>query len=188
MHYCVHDWTLAALNKDVDIEHYWYAFDCVDASAVGVADSLGHISFSRLAGHAARLVKLRFLQNNIISGFAPDRLNKASRIARLLQDQIQLDEAEQMYMWALAGRETALGPDHPLTLHTVNSLGILYDKQSKLVEAEQMYMRALAGREKALGPDHPSTLHTVNSLGILYREQGKLEKAERMYMRAGDEK
>jgi hypothetical protein len=31
MHNCVHDWTLAALNKDIDIKHYWYAFDCVDA-------------------------------------------------------------------------------------------------------------------------------------------------------------
>jgi hypothetical protein len=32
MHNCVHDWTLATLNKDIDIQHYWYAFDCIAAS------------------------------------------------------------------------------------------------------------------------------------------------------------
>jgi hypothetical protein len=29
MHACVHDWTLAGLNKMVDSDSYWYAFDCV---------------------------------------------------------------------------------------------------------------------------------------------------------------
>jgi hypothetical protein len=28
----VHDWTLAALNKDIDARDYWYAFDCISAS------------------------------------------------------------------------------------------------------------------------------------------------------------
>ena len=32
MHNCVHDWTLATLNKDFDTQQYWYAFDCVTAS------------------------------------------------------------------------------------------------------------------------------------------------------------
>lgn len=32
MHNCVHDWTLAALNKDIDVKHYWYVFDCISAS------------------------------------------------------------------------------------------------------------------------------------------------------------
>jgi tetratricopeptide (TPR) repeat protein len=83
-----------------------------------------------------------------------------------------LDEAEQMYMRALARKEKALGRDHISTLGTVNNLGNLYCDQGKLDEAEQMYMRALAGSEKALGRDHTSTLVTVNNLGNLYRDQG----------------
>lgn len=29
MHTCVHDWVLARLNKTIDQQQYWYAFDCV---------------------------------------------------------------------------------------------------------------------------------------------------------------
>ena len=36
-------------------------------------------------------------------------------------------------------KEKALGPDHILTLLTVNNLGNLYQGQSKLAEAERMY-------------------------------------------------
>jgi len=62
----------------------------------------------------------------------------------------------------------ALGPDHTLTLNTVNNLGLLYKDQGKLKEAEEMLLRALIAYEKALGPDHISTLNTVNNLGLLY--------------------
>jgi Tetratricopeptide repeat len=70
---------------------------------------------------------------------------------------------------ALAGREKALGSDHPSTLKTVNNLGMLYRAQGRLAEAEQIHLRALAEREKTLGPDHTSTLETVDNLGMLYR-------------------
>jgi hypothetical protein len=61
MHNCVHDWTLAALNKDVDLEHYWYAFDCVSA-AINDDDEDGFVklSYSSLAAYATRLVQQRF--------------------------------------------------------------------------------------------------------------------------------
>ena len=61
MHTCVHDWTLAVLNKDIDVQQYWYAFDCVGASInEDEWDSLGHIIYARLAAHATRLVHDRF--------------------------------------------------------------------------------------------------------------------------------
>ncbi|KAK5079599.1 hypothetical protein LTR70_009280 [Exophiala xenobiotica] len=34
IHGCLHDWTFAALNKDVDEEQYWYVFDCVGARSL----------------------------------------------------------------------------------------------------------------------------------------------------------
>ena len=82
-----------------------------------------------------------------------------------------------MYKQALAGQETALGPDHTSTLSTVNNLGALYADQGKLELAEQMYMRALAGYETALGPDHTSTATTARNLSKLYYAQGRLEEA-----------
>jgi tetratricopeptide (TPR) repeat protein len=73
-----------------------------------------------------------------------------------------LDEAEEMYMRALKGKEKALSVDHTSTLDTVNNLGNLYKNQGKLDEAEEMYMRALKGKEKTLGVEYTSTLDTVN--------------------------
>ncbi|KAJ5389767.1 uncharacterized protein N7496_000835 [Penicillium cataractarum] len=107
-----------------------------------------------------------------------------SGLGGLYSDQGKLQEAEEMYHRALAGKEKALGPDHSSTLSTVNSLGNLYSNQGKLREAEEMYQRALEGWEKALVPDNTSTLNTVNNLGSLYSDQGKLQEAEEMYHRA----
>jgi hypothetical protein len=57
MYNCVHDWTLAALNKVIDARQYWYTFDCIAASInEDDWDSLGHLSYARLAAHATRLV------------------------------------------------------------------------------------------------------------------------------------
>ncbi|KIJ39529.1 hypothetical protein M422DRAFT_110290, partial [Sphaerobolus stellatus SS14] len=103
----------------------------------------------------------------------------------LLYSQLgQLEKAERMYEWALAGFERALGPNHTDTLTTVNNLGLLYSKLGWLEEAERMYERALAGSEKALGSNHTSILTTVNNLGLLYSDLGRFEEAERMYKQA----
>ncbi|KAJ6118982.1 hypothetical protein N7471_013602 [Penicillium samsonianum] len=185
MHNCVHDWTLAVLNKDIDANHYWYVFDCISASVKDDnADDFANLSYSRLAAHATRLVQERLCTNDVIFNLTPHRLDQASLIAKLLRNQVLLLAAEQMYQRALAGKEKALGPDHTSTLDTVHNLGILYRDQDKLDQAEQMYQQALAGKEKALGPDHTSTLDTVHSLGILYRDQDKLDQAEQIYQRA----
>ncbi|KAL4744588.1 hypothetical protein BDW72DRAFT_81072 [Aspergillus terricola var. indicus] len=181
MHICVHDWTLTVFNKDIDPQQYQYAFDCVAGSIPSdILDSLGHPSFSRLSAHATRLVHQRFLQNNMLDGVLPDKIDNILNIASLLHQQVQFVAAEEMYQRALAGYKKALGPDHTSTLTTVNNLGVLYRNQGKLKEAEEMYQQALAGREKALGPGHTSTLNTVNNLGILYWNQGKLEESEEM--------
>ena len=110
-------------------------------------------------------------------------LDAVQRLGDLFTDQSKLGEAEKMYMWALQGKEEALGPKHTSTLDTVNNLGVLYKDQDKLDEAEKMYMRALQGYREALGPKHTSTLNTVHNLGVLYSDQGKLDEAEKMYIR-----
>ncbi|OHW91780.1 NB-ARC and TPR domain protein [Colletotrichum incanum] len=106
------------------------------------------------------------------------------RLGNLYSDQGQLKKAEAMYERALQGYEKALGPEHTLTLSTVNNLGNLYSDKGRLREAEAMYKRALQGYEKALGPEHTLTLSTVNNLGLLYKSRGRLNKAEAMFERA----
>jgi tetratricopeptide (TPR) repeat protein len=185
IHVCVHDWTLNGLNREIDTDQYWLAFDCV-AGHVGNEDwdYLSSIRYRRIAAHAGRLVQGRFRGAAELQGFVENRLGQMYTLAELLRQQMQYNAAEQMSLRALAGYEKALGPNHTLTLHTVHHLGMLYSDQGKLGEAEQMYLRALAGKEEALGLNHSLTLDTVNNLGNLYRDQGKLDEAEQMSLRA----
>ncbi|KAJ5778860.1 hypothetical protein N7457_006580 [Penicillium paradoxum] len=185
MHNCVHDWTLAVLNKGIDMESYWFALDCVHAT-IDAFDryDFERIIFARSAGHATRLVEQRFLKNDIAHDSTPDQITKLSHVAQLLHHQSQMAAAEQMYQRALAGYEEILGPKHEFTLNAVHNIGRLYRDQDKPDKAEEMYQRALAGYEETLGPNHQSTLTAVHNIGVLYYDQGKPDKAEEMYQRA----
>lgn len=57
-------------------------------------------------------------------------------LRRLYNKGGKLQEAEEMYQRAQAGKENAFGSDHMSTFTLVNSLGELYTKQGKLREAE----------------------------------------------------
>jgi hypothetical protein len=149
MHNCVHDWTLATLNKSINVESYWYAFDCVNRSMSQVGeDFLGNISYSRVAIHASRLVHPRFLQSDLLSAISPRRLEVAQRIAHLLKDQIQPAAAEQMYLRVLPSCEQTLGPGHASTLRAMSNVGNIYMDQGRMKDAEKMHLNVLARREK----------------------------------------
>ena len=92
--------------------------------------------------------------------------------------------AEVLYRHALAGREKALGADHPQTLDSIHSLGILLMNKGDYEGAEELYRQALAGYEKALGADHPDTLASLNNLGILLKNKGDYQGAEEVCRRA----
>jgi hypothetical protein len=50
-------------------------------------------------------------------------LGRAHLLGSLYADQGKLAEAEEMYLRALRGKNTALGPEHTSTLQTVSNLG-----------------------------------------------------------------
>jgi len=63
-------------------------------------------------------------------------IRTANNLGVLYRNQGKLDEAKEMYMRALKGREKALGVDHISTLRTANNFGNLYADQGKLDEAD----------------------------------------------------
>jgi hypothetical protein len=71
--------------------------------------------------------------------------------------------ARSLHERALAIREKVLGPDHPTTARSLNSLGVVLRFQGDLAAARPLYERASAITEKALGPGH---LDTARSLKI----------------------
>ncbi|KAH8592628.1 hypothetical protein B0O99DRAFT_689484 [Bisporella sp. PMI_857] len=186
IHGCVHAWTIHVLNQEWDYDLARLAIECVGSHVPNRQDFQPWVLQRRLLQHAAKCSYM--VLNCMTKGAGMDWAYY--NLGNLYADQDKLEAAEQMYQRALVEREKALGPDHTLTLDTVNNLGNLYTDQGEFKAAEQMYQRALAGRKKALGPDHISTLNTVNNLGILYSKQNKFKEAEQMYQQAltGQEK
>jgi tetratricopeptide (TPR) repeat protein len=92
--------------------------------------------------------------------------------------------AGQFYERALAIREKALGPEHPLTAASLNNLGRLLRDKGDLAGARALFERALAVREKVLGPDHRHTAASLNNLASLIQAQGDLAGVLPLYERA----
>jgi len=92
--------------------------------------------------------------------------------------------AEEFYRRALAGREKALGADHPDTLDSLNNLGTLLKTKGDYERAEELLRRALAVQDKALFTDLPSTLDILNNLGNLLKTKGDYKGAEVLFCRA----
>ena len=77
----------------------------------------------------------------------------------------------------LADQERALGPDHPDTLNSRNSLAFAYLAAARTDEAITLHEQTLAARERILGPVDPDTLNSRNNLANAYRKAGRTEEA-----------
>ncbi|KAH0543478.1 hypothetical protein FGG08_002243 [Glutinoglossum americanum] len=88
--------------------------------------------------------------------------------------------AQEMGLSALEAREVTLGAEHPKTLNSINSVGLVLSWQGKYIEAEAMHRRALETKERELGPEHPSTLTSMANLASTYRNQGRWKEAEEL--------
>ena len=75
----------------------------------------------------------------------------------------------------------ALGPHHPDTLASRNSLAGAYRASGRLDKAIALYEQTLEDSIRILGPDHPDTLTARNNLAGAYRAAGRLDKAITLY-------
>ena len=75
----------------------------------------------------------------------------------------------------------ALGPHHPDTLTSRNSLAGSYRDAGRLDKAIALYEQILEDSIRVLGLDHPSTLTSRFNLAGTYRASGRLDKAITLY-------
>ena len=75
----------------------------------------------------------------------------------------------------------ALGPHHPDTLASRNSLAGAYRAAGRLDKAIALYEQTLEDSIRILGPDHPDTLTARNNLAGAYRAAGRLDEAITLY-------
>jgi tetratricopeptide (TPR) repeat protein len=102
------------------------------------------------------------------------------RLALVLEARGKLDEAEDYYHRALAGRLRTIGPELKGTRFVTYDLArFLADhRPAKLDEAESMFLELLEIQERVRGDDHEETQATLTALADLYDTQGKPQKAE----------
>jgi CHAT domain-containing protein/tetratricopeptide (TPR) repeat protein len=85
---------------------------------------------------------------------------------------------------ALALRERALGPAHPLVAASLDQLAELLRASGDYAAARPLAERALAVREQALGPAHPEVGLSLNNLAALLEEAGDPVAARPLHERA----
>ena len=77
--------------------------------------------------------------------------------------------------------ERLLGPDHPDTLNSRNSLAAAYLAAGRIAEAIPLFEQILAARQRILGPDDPETLISQNNLASAYQDADRTAEAIRLY-------
>ncbi len=80
-----------------------------------------------------------------------------------------------------ADLERALGPNHPDTLNSRNSLAAAYQAAGRPAEAIPLFEQTLVGRERLLGPDHPDTLNSQNNLAAAYQDADRAAEARLLF-------
>lgn len=105
----------------------------------------------------------------------PDRISCRARrrLAWLLMEKDELDEAERFYREALAATEAAFGEKDPDAARVRGELGALLLKQAKWKEALEELERALSIARESFGADHPA-------VGVIHSNlSGALEGLDR---------
>jgi RNA polymerase sigma factor (sigma-70 family) len=80
-----------------------------------------------------------------------------------------------------ADLERLLGPDHPDTLNSRNSLAAAYLAADRVADAIPLFEQTLAVLHRQLGRDHPDTLTSQNNLASAYQDAGRVGEAIQLY-------
>ena len=94
-----------------------------------------------------------------------------------LHSQARYDEAEAVYLQALAIQRAILGDRHPRTMVTLNNMAWLRQAAGDYAGAAQAHAEVLDARRSILGPRHFSTAIALGSLAEALFRQGKYDSA-----------
>jgi tetratricopeptide (TPR) repeat protein len=105
-----------------------------------------------------------------------------SSLATAYYEDGRFEEAENLQRETLESRRRVLGPDHPETLLSMNSLADICDTQGRHAEAEALYREILDRRRRVLGEDSPDTLLTAIDLAEAYRGEERYGDSEKVLL------
>jgi pentatricopeptide repeat protein len=88
--------------------------------------------------------------------------------------------AQSLKQQSLEIRRRVLGPEHPDTLQSMNSLAVGLYLEGHYAEAEKLNRDTLDIRRRVLGPEHPDTLKSMNNLANCLGDGGHRAEAEKL--------
>jgi tetratricopeptide (TPR) repeat protein len=94
----------------------------------------------------------------------------------------KLDAAVALQEEALTTRRRILGEDHPDTISSINSMGVLFVRSGRLEEAEAYYKEAIEKARRVLGEDDEETLRCLSNSAMLELRRGHADVAEPVLM------
>jgi O-antigen/teichoic acid export membrane protein/tetratricopeptide (TPR) repeat protein len=121
------------------------------------------------------------------AGETDEELTRALRRLRFLALYHLIDLGESATQAVTLGEqltadlERALGPDHPGTLNSRNSLAAAYRAAGRADDAIQLFRQTLVSRVRLLGPEHPDTQISQNNLATAYHGAGRIAEAILLY-------
>jgi eukaryotic-like serine/threonine-protein kinase len=148
----------------------------VEGNIVGNLERLGRYaeaeSLARVVLHGRRRL--------YPDGLHPDIAYSLHSLGNIFELQGRWAEAESLDTEALAIRRRTLGPDHPMSMATLNNLAIVRYRMGDLTGAEATFREVLDLWSTKLGMRHRYTLRAMSSLGAVLSEAGQYDEAERL--------
>ena len=161
----------------------WVAASVLEAHAIAVAGSPDRPAVSGIPQQVMALLD----HTAELAGEADEEL--AELLLRLrfiaLYHLIELgDKAPQAIAVGeslTADLERLLGPGHPDTLNSRNSLAAAYLAAGRVADAIPLFEQTLVVLQRQLGADHPDTLTLQNNLAAAYQDAGRVAEAIQLY-------
>jgi tetratricopeptide (TPR) repeat protein len=101
-----------------------------------------------------------------------------SHLGDAYRDQKKFAQAEALLTEAAEAQGHAVGPEHPDTLLTLDSLAQVHHDEGKYAQAEALFLKVLEIQRRVLRAGHPDTLNTMADLARNYLDEGKYAEAE----------
>ncbi|KAK5060030.1 hypothetical protein LTR84_009914 [Exophiala bonariae] len=189
LHPCVHDWTLDGLNRPIDPELYWLAFDCVTShlpllEELAIMEKQSDLQLvAPFKGHLRRLAHSRFdgVRSETIA--FRERIDPMERAAMIICRE-DIDAARNIYQLLAAEAETLFGATHPSTIRImlvfVRLTATEAPSEGSVHKAQRILRSILDKLEMKAGPEDPWTIAVMDLLASLYSTTKQLDQAEMM--------
>jgi serine/threonine protein kinase len=89
-------------------------------------------------------------------------------------------KAQSLLERAVEIQRPILGPGHPETLGSMNTLAGCLEQEGRLPEAEKLARQTIATGRQTLGTKNANTLKSMNTLAIILTEEGRYPEAEKL--------